>query len=210
MTRGFRRWLALPWYGVLLLCLVAAAVGAGSAWLTVRALASAGAGGVAVGPWRTSTLAGSADADLYTRAAVALGALLALQRSETLYYLASADSQGRALKANCRYRVSGPVPPARWWSVTAYDGDHFLFDAPGRRYSVNGGTPGAVAGERFAMEVGPQAAASGASAAALPLVPTVGQGDLLLALRVYNPVPALVADAALLVPPVIEPVGGCG
>ena len=65
------------WYGVLALYLAALTVGAGSAWLAVRSQLDSG--GVTAGVWRTSTLAGSSDADIYTRAVIAVGALLALE-----------------------------------------------------------------------------------------------------------------------------------
>jgi len=54
------------WTGVLTLYLLAITIGAASAWLAVRSQLDSG--GVSAGVWRTSTLAGSTDADLYTRA----------------------------------------------------------------------------------------------------------------------------------------------
>ena len=74
------------WTGVLTLYLLAITIGAASAWLAVRSQLDSG--GVSAGVWRTSTLAGSTDADLYTRAVIAVGALLALNRDETMYYVA--------------------------------------------------------------------------------------------------------------------------
>lgn len=69
--------------------LLAVAAGLGSAWAVLK---SSAAFGESAGPWRVSTLAGSADADLYTRARVALGGLLALNRQETMYYVADTDN----------------------------------------------------------------------------------------------------------------------
>ncbi len=45
-----------------------------------------------------------------------------------------------ALRSRCTYRVSGTPPAARWWSVTAYAEDYFLFPVDTRRCSVNGST----------------------------------------------------------------------
>ena len=142
---------------MLALYLAALAVGAGSAWLAVRSQLDSG--GVSAGVWRTSTLAGSTDADLYTRAVIAVGALLALNRDETMYYVATTDSAGRALRSRCRYRISGPAPAARWWSVTAYAEDRFLFPNAERRYSLNGGSAPLDARGHFAFESGPTAPA---------------------------------------------------
>ena len=83
------------------------ALGLASAWWTVRPQAGFGS---AAGPWRVSLLAGSAEADAATRARVAIGGLLALNRSETMYFVAMHDSAGRPLRSRCTYRVEG-VPP---------------------------------------------------------------------------------------------------
>lgn len=192
------------WGVVVLLYVLALVVGAGSAWLVVRSQLDRG--GVGAGPWRTSTLAGSTDADPYTRAVVALGALLALNRNETLYFLASTDSDGRALLSRCRYRISGTPPPARWWSITAYAEDRFLFDAPGGRYSVNGRTVPLGAQGQFAFESGPNAPDA---ASAVAWLPTPGDRGLSFALRLYNPEPGVAADPASLAAPGIERLGAC-
>ncbi|RPH44006.1 MAG: DUF1214 domain-containing protein [Burkholderiales bacterium] len=180
------------------------AIGLGSAWLAVRREA-----GIAAGPWRASLLAGSADADAWTRARVAIGGLLALNREETMYYVATHDYTGAALRSRCTYRVEGTPPPARWWSVTAYAEDFFLFDAPQRRYSVNGETARLDERGRFAFVTGPAAPAAPIVGETVPWLPTPGDRGLLLTLRVYNPEAALQAAPASLDPPRIEPVGVC-
>ena len=192
------------WSVVLALYLLAIAVGAGSAWLVVRSQLDRG--GVGAGPWRTSTLAGSTDADPYTRAVVAVGALLALNRNETVYFLASTDSEGLALLSRCRYRISGTTPPARWWSITAYAEDRFLFDAPGGRYSLNGRTAPLDAQGRFVFESGPTPPDA---ASAMAWLPTPGDRGLSFALRLYNPEPGVAVDPASLAAPRIERVGRC-
>lgn len=188
----------------LLWLLAAVALGLGSAWGVLRSVSGYGA---AAGPWRASTLAGSPDADLYTRARVALGGLLALNREETMYYVAATDSDGRPLRSRCNYRVSGVPPKARWWSVTAYAEDLFLFDNPQRRYSVNGASAPLDAQGRFVLVSGPQAPAAAADAP--PWLPTPGDRGLLFTLRVYNPNPALAAAPGSLQAPRIERLGEC-
>ena len=190
----------------------AVALGLGSAWAVLRSVSNCGA---AAGPWRASTLAGSPEADLYTRARVALGGLLALNREETMYYVASTDSAGQPLRARCSYRVSGVPPKARWWSVTAYAQDLYLFDNPQRRYSVNGQTAVLDTQGRFAFVTGPAAPTSTAmsgvapSADAVHWIPTPGEGGLFFTLRVYNPEAALAAAPGTLQAPVIELLGAC-
>ncbi|MEI7446956.1 MAG: DUF1214 domain-containing protein [Burkholderiales bacterium] len=177
-------------------------LGLASAWAVLRPSV---APATAAGPWRASLLAGSPDADPWTRARVAIGGLLALSREETMYYLAAHDSAGAPLRARCAYRVEGVPPPARWWSVTAYADDHFLFDAPGRRFSINGETARLDARGRFAVATGPAAPAD----ASVAWLPTPGDRGLRLVLRVYNPEPSLQAAPASLDPPRIEPIGDC-
>ncbi len=180
----------------------AVAVGLGTAWWSVR---GTGQFSVAAGPWRASLLAGSADADAYTRARVAIGGLLALNRDETMYYVATADSDGRALRSRCSYRVSGLPPPGRWWSITAYADDFFLFADSRRRYSLNGASAVLDSQGRFALTSGPDAA----PAAGGPWLPTPGDRGLLFTLRVYNPAPSLQAEPASLQPPQIQRLGAC-
>lgn len=200
MTRALPR--PAAWAPALAAVVAGVALGLGSAWWVLRGV---GHFGVAAGPWRASLLAGSADADAYTRARVALGGLLALNRDETMYYVAATDSDGRALRSRCSYRVAGLPPPGRWWSVTAYADDFFLFADTQRRYSVNGATAVLDAQGRFALVSGPQAPAG----ATEPWLPTPGDRGLLFTLRVYNPAAGLQARPDSLQPPRIERLGGC-
>jgi hypothetical protein len=190
------------WRWLIALSIGGIALGLGSAWLALRASASFGH---ANGPWRASLLAGSADADLYTRARVAAGGLLALNRGETMYFVAATDSAGRPLRARCAYRIAGTPPPGRWWSLTAYADDHYLFADAQRRYSINGATARLDAAGRFAVATGPEPPAEGTTA----WLPTPGDGGLVLTLRVYNPAPTIQADPAALEAPSITPAGNC-
>lgn len=155
------------------------------------------------GPWRTSLLMGSAEADAYTRAAVAVNGVLALSREETIYFIATQDSSGLPLRAECQYRLSGPAPAARWWSVTAYAGDMFLMPVPQKRYSVSGDDFAGSASPTIAFVVGPQTVADS------PSIPTMGSGDMVLTLRLYNPAPLIVAAPKRFVAPTISKEGSC-
>jgi hypothetical protein len=188
------------WYALALIA------GIASAWLW---LTRVGPSGVDAGVWRVNLLAGSPNADAYTRARVALGALLALDRRETLYYIARTDERGEPLRANCRYRLNGPVPAARWWSVTAYDQDFFLFENAARRYSVNVDTAPRDAAGHMVFDVGPEDVSPETTTEAPPDLPTRGEGTLLLTLRLYNPALSLQRDPAALAAPRITIAGIC-
>lgn len=193
---------------VLLGC-VALLAGGASAWWSARYGA---VWGTAAGPWRVNLLAGHVEADARTRARVAVGGLLALDRAETMYYVATTDSRGQALRSRCHYRVSGPPPAARWWSLTAYADDFLLFDDALGRYSVNSATAVLDAQGQFTALTGPTEAGDGSGAVDRPAprwLPTPGDRGLVLTLRVYNPAPELQQAPGSLVAPRIEPLGAC-
>ncbi|MGB3808945.1 MAG: DUF1214 domain-containing protein [Parvibaculum sp.] len=122
----------LYWGGIVVLAVV---LGLGSAMLVMR---TGGMGDdVTIGPWHASLAAGSASADMYTRARVARFGLLALDKKETLYYTASTDSAGETLSGSCTYVVTGNDLATRWWSVTAYGPDSFLIPNEAGIYSFS-------------------------------------------------------------------------
>jgi hypothetical protein len=189
------------------LCLVGCAVivGLASAWWVLKKAPWMNPT-VQVGAWKANLRAGSTNADMYTRANVALNGLLALGREETLYFIASHDDAGRPLRSACHYRVQGLPPQARWWSVTAYADDLFLFNAPNHHYSLNGSTAKLDEKGQFAFTTGPDPSSD---APALFWLPTPGERGLVLTLRLYNPAPGLQASPSSLVPPTIQALGGC-
>jgi hypothetical protein len=196
-----RYWLrSLAFYGA------AVALGLGSAWWLVEKAPFLNAA-ITAGAWKTDALVGHADAGLYTRATVALNALLALSREETMYYVASRDDAGQPLRATCSYLIEGTPPQARWWSVTAYADDMFLFDAPNQHYSLNATQARLDAQGRFQVRTGPLA--SSELMAQTHWLPTPGERGLILTLRLYNPDAALQADPARLSPPSIRALGAC-
>lgn len=184
--------------------LYAAAVtlGLGSAWWVLKK-APWIVQTVQVGAWKGNLLAGSQDADMYTRSTIALNALLALGRDESMYFIASEDDAGNPLRSNCSYRVEGAPPKARWWSITAYADDMFLFDAPNQHYSLNGTTARLDTDGRFVFTTG------GQEQPGIHWLPTPGRRGMVLTLRLYNPEPELQAAPASLVPPSIKAVGVC-
>lgn len=194
--------LALGLTGVVVAYLLAVIVGLGSAWYVLRAMTWSSYR-VQSGQWMGSTLAGSPQADLHTRARVALEGLLALGRAETIYYVAEKDDKGQRLKSRCNYRIEGFAPEARWWSVTAYAEDYFLFNAPNDQFSINASNARLDAQGRFALSTGP------APQGEIYWLPTPGDRHLVLTLRLYNPSAALQASPGSLKAPSITPVGNC-
>jgi len=153
-------------------------------------------GGISDGPWRTSLSIGSAGGDMRTRASVALHGLLALNRSETLYYTAQTDDAGNPLSGACAYRIAGHDPGARWWSITAYGPDDYLIANPAHRYSVS---KNSVTRDKTGL--------FDASVSAAPektdWIP-VAAGAFSLTLRLYNPGASVATDPAHAALPKIE------
>lgn len=163
------------------------AVGAGSAaWSMKRG----GLSGVGAGGWYGNSVTGSVDADPWTRARVALTGLLALNKSQAIYFTTNVDAAGAPLREDCRYRVAGAALPARWWSVTVYADDDYLplnddnalsFDATEVKPDATG---------QWTALVAPQRAGEGAWASSRKA------GDYSLTLRLYQPAKSAQDDYA--------------
>jgi hypothetical protein len=177
-----------PWMKVVVTVVVALVVGVGSARWAVRR--SGATGGVRNGPWLTNAHIGTAAADPYLRAQVAVAGLLALNRSETVYYTAATDDDGAPLQSGCRYRIVGRDPATRWWSITAYGDDSFLVPNPRHAYSVDRTRVRRSADGEFDIAVG------GAPQDANWIATAPPGTSFSLTLRLYGPDAAVVDDLA--------------
>jgi hypothetical protein len=111
---------------------------------------------------------------------VARKGLLALAPEETLYYTARRDSEGRALDGNCRYRLDGWDPGARWWSLSAYGADNYLIANAQDRYSISQSTIVRRADHSWSIVVGPDPVAGN-------WLPVAAGEAFDLTIRLYNP-----------------------
>lgn len=78
-------------------------------------------GNINVDGWVSDFAVGSEQASPYVRARVARHGLLALAKSEAVYFVRGTDSEGRRMNADCDYRITGSSMPALWWSITLYN-----------------------------------------------------------------------------------------
>ncbi len=176
------------------------ALGLGSAlwmaglWPAGRNLAF---GDVDVGGWRSDFAIGSEAADPYTRARVARHGLLALAKSEAVYFTRAVDDAGAPLREACTYRLSGGPMPTGWWSVTLYDSGSMLPANTDRALSIDAGRAGAGAWSAIIAPARPEDERLWISSR--------NAGTFDLTLRLYDPAQALIADPeATLRPPRIE------
>lgn len=167
-------------------------VALGTAWWVVTDYD----GSYRVGPWTTSTVFGSVDAGMYSRARVALFGLLALDKRETMYYQARVDSNGDGLTGNCTYRVEGDDLAAHWWSITAYNADSFLIPNEDDVFSFSKTTTERETDGRFVIRVS-------ADRQEKNWLPVQAGEAFDLTARFYNPEPSVHVDPAVAVLPSI-------
>jgi hypothetical protein len=153
--------------------------------------------------WFGNDQAGSVAADPYTRGIVASIGLLALNKSETIYFHRYKDESGRQLNDGCVYELRGASLPTRWWSITVYAADDFLPVNDDRSFSVDASQ--VVAGDdgtwttRLAVD----------RAEAPNWISTEAAGEYSLALRMYNPDGSALADPGSIPFPTIATIS-CG
>ena len=129
--------------------------------------------------WTGSTLIGSQASDPYTRARIARRGLLAMARSEAIYFFRDRDQSGERLRENCSYRIKGKVLPTRWWSVTLYAEDDYLAQNDDEAHSVSAATPSIVEDD-WTATLSPERVDG-------PWLSTVASDRFSLTLRLYNP-----------------------
>jgi len=154
-------------------------------------------GDVDVGGWLSDFAVGSEAADPYTRARVARHGLLALAKTEAVYFTRASDDAGAPLRESCSYRLSGGAMPAGWWSVTLYDGQSMLPANTDAALSIDAERAGAGA---WSAVIAPRRPAGRGL-----WISSRGAGQFDLTLRLYMPDAALLANPnTALTPPRIE------
>lgn len=163
-------------------------------------------GNVAVGGWHSDFAIGSTAADPYTRARVARHGLLALAKTEAVYFTRTLDDNGAPLREACTYRLTTGAMPAGWWSITLYNAQSMLPANDDGALSIN-------AGQDIVARMGEEIVGEGVAATIAPRRPDSGglwissrnAGRFDLTLRLYMPREDLLADpAGTLDPPKIE------
>lgn len=111
---------------LILILAIGAAFGLGLTWFTM--VNGYGPGLVRSGPWETWPKAGTEAADPYARAALARAGELPLELADGVAFVATKDANGRTLDGRCDIRLSGSLPQARFWTLTATDGQGRLIE----------------------------------------------------------------------------------
>jgi hypothetical protein len=192
----------------LVAAVIGGGLGLGSALAMAGLLPGAGSlafGDVDVGGWHSDFAIGSKAADPYTRARVARHGLLALAKSEAVYFTRTADDAGAPLRETCTYRLSGGAMPAKWWSVTLYDSDSRLPANSDNALSLDAEKLGQGAWAATIAPRRPEPIAPNQPDVINGWISSRGAGTFDLTLRLYMPDAALLADpGTALTPPRIE------
>ena len=142
----------------------------------------------------TDPRTGRFGTDYLGRAVTALVALGANVAEETVYGIAYDDRSGRPLDGRRRYRLHfarGELPPVRaFWSVTMYDRDLFLVANPIDRYSLGDRSRGLRRNADGSLDILLQQRRPARHAGNWLPAP---RGRFVLALRLYNPKPRVLA-----------------
>lgn len=111
--------------------IIATIIGVSTAWIAVGHGRIFGA--VTIGAWTAWPSAGGPDADPYAVAMLARTGEVPLGAGEGLAFMATTDDGGEPLSGVCDYLVTGQTPPARLWTLTAYDAEGRLTRNAARR-----------------------------------------------------------------------------
>ena len=145
---------------------------------TARSLAP-GRAGIVVGPWQSQPRDGSGEVDPYALAATARAGLLPLGAGEGLSFVAATDSAGATFDRACDYVVEGPMPSARYWTLSLLTPDGFPVADPAMRYAISSAEALRFNGEPVTIAI-----ASGARSG--NWLPTGEARTYVLMLRLYD------------------------
>ncbi len=134
---------------------------------------------VVAGPWKGAPRDGTMDIDPYTLAAVDRSGLLPLGAAEGLTFVARTDGAGTPLSSTCDYAVRGPMPPARYWTLSLLDPAGFPIANPAARY-------GFTSAEVLRIEGTPVAVTIASEARSGDWLPTGRARAYVLMLRLYD------------------------
>jgi hypothetical protein len=116
----------------LLALILAAVIGLGATWTT--ATRGTEIGTLNIGAWTARPRTGTTEVDPYSRASIARSGELPIGTGDGVAFSATRDDRKHPLDGRCDVLVSGITPPARFWTLTLYDGKGRLVPNSLQRY----------------------------------------------------------------------------
>lgn len=134
------------------------------------------------GAWRYFASMDLAESDLQ-RAFIGRIGLFALNDSEAIYFIANEDDEGQPLRSTNQYIIEGSSYNADYWSLALYGEDHFLLQNNDKRYAYN---QTSIVYEDslhlfYTIQLG------GQTIRQKNYLPTTGDQNITLLLRLYQP-----------------------
>ena len=163
--------------GTLFAFAIAALIGLGATWLTLKE--GIAYGGITVGAWTAWPKTGTPGIDPYARAMVARSGELPTGSGDGITFFARTDDATRPLDGRCDVALSGTTPPARFWTLTLYDPEGKLVANSVQRHGFTSQEIIRSASGTFEITIGPRARPGN-------WLPTGGIERYVLALRLYD------------------------
>ncbi|MBW1898277.1 MAG: DUF1214 domain-containing protein [Deltaproteobacteria bacterium] len=133
--------------------------------------------------WVTAKGIGSKDADPMLKAIVAVIGIFANAKEEAIYFQAYQGSPLSKMKGGHHYQIKGNVNiPGKWWSITLYNEDEFLFNNPDRRYSFTNFNLETDDSGNFTIDVAPVKPIDAEN-----WLPSPSSENISLTFRIYEP-----------------------
>ena len=167
-----------PLVGLIRICIAVIAGVLLGLLYTIHALDTIDKAAIA-GPWRGATHDGTAEIDPYALAANDRAGLLPLGIAEGLTFVARTDDTGATFSSACDYVVTGPMPPARTWTISLLDHEGFPVAGPAQRYGFTSAEVLREVGEPVTIHIAPKARSGN-------WLPSGGARDYSLMLRLYD------------------------
>ncbi len=147
-----------------------------------------GFGAVKAGPWLGWPKAGSSDIDPYSRAVLARSGSIPLGTGEGVSFVARTDSAGAPLDPKCDYVLRGPMPPARYWTLSVFSPNGALIENPAKRYGFTSSEVLRATDSPLEINLAPTARAGN-------WLPTAQNGPYVVSLQLYDTVLSATAAA---------------
>lgn len=157
---------------------IAFGLGVSSLWWALERVD--GLSQLTINGWSARPFAGSERADPYSRARAAREASLPLGHAEGIVFTAFRDSDGRELRRDCAYAISGAMPSARFYTVHARGSDDAVIATGNLR------APALHSGGLLRGSDGQATIAIGPSAAPGNWLPVTGTGAMTIVLTLYD------------------------
>ena len=156
---------------------IAALIGLGATWLTLKE--GVAYGGITVGAWSAWPKTGTPGIDPYARAMVARSGELPIGSGDGITFYARTDDAAQPLDGRCDVVLSGTTPQARFWTLTLYDPEGKLVANSVQRNGFTSQELIRSASGTFGITVGPRARPGN-------WLPTGGIDRYVLVLRLYD------------------------